>query len=352
MSTVAFWPYRLPLAVPYRWSKGVEHTRCGLIVRVELAGAVGWGEVAPPPEDRVPPEVLAALLTEAVTGLDWAADDCINIAEKRFQSSPYAPRLRCGLSAAVLSARARAAGRTLAEHLSTAPHAGRVPVNDLITDADPTACAERARMALARGQTTIKLKCTADRPLDLARAAAIRAVDAGLTLRLDPNESWDPAWALAHLEALAPLGIAYVEQPLWLSASLHDYSQLRARSPIPIALDHGVTSAAAVQRIVDAGAADVLILKAQRLGGPDRVVEVIELARRQGLACTVTASLETAVGLHVGLHCAAFAPAAAGLGTARYFAWDVATPPPIEAGHMGLPTAPGLGIDLPGPPRA
>lgn len=335
-------PYRLPLAVPYRWAKGVQTERAGYLVRAEVDGAEGWGEVAPPPE-AVVPDALPADVVTVFERLN-PSDPKVFSELEALAGHPWRARFRCGVVSAVLSARAAAAGLSLARFLGgTRPVLDRVEVNALITAAAPTACAEEGAAALARGQTTLKLKCTADRTLDLARVAAIRGVDADVKLRLDPNESWLPAWTLAHLEALAPFGIEYVEQPLPLSASLKDYAELRKRSPIPIALDHAVDGLASVQRIVEAGAADVLILKPQRLGGPDRLLEVADFALKSGLRCTVTNSLETAVGLTVALHCAALLPPhAAGLGTARFFARNVGEPPPIVAGHMAVPVAPRL----------
>lgn len=340
------WPYRLPLAVPYRWSHGVQTERAGLIVQAQIGGAQGLGEVAPPPDAPVNEVALAAELAAVLLRVFLSDFDGLAAVEAAFAHHPWRARLRCGVASALLSARAAEAGVSLVGWLGRPVHT-RVAVNDLITEADPAACAARAREALSRGQATIKLKCTADRALDLARVAAVRAVDGALILRLDPNESWAPDWVLGHLEALAPYGIEYVEQPLPLAASLKDYEELRRQSPIPIALDHAVDGLEAAQAIVDAEAADVLILKPQRLGGPDRLLEVADFATKNGLRCTVTNSLETAVGLHVALHCAALLPAsAAGLGTARYLARDVAPPPPIVAGGMEVPTGPGLGVAL------
>jgi len=91
----------------------------------------------------------------------------------------------------------------------------------------------------------------------------------------------------------------------------------------------------------------VLVLKPPRLGGPDRTVEVIDAAANAGLRSVVTASLETAIGLTVALHCGALLPVPippCGIGTARFLARDLAPPPPIREGFMAVPDAPGLGI--------
>lgn len=339
-------PYKLRLVTPYRWSKGTQHHRAGLILRAHLGGAVGWGEAALPPHVDYEPGALARECASIVSGLDAAADEFLD--ELSLRECP--PRLRCGLATAVLSARAAARGVSLARFLAgaDAPLPARVPVNDLIGDADPAACVRRAEAALAAGQDTVKVKCTTERELDLARVRALRAAFPGLAIRIDPNESWPLAWAADQLEAMAPCRIEYCEEPLPRGTPLAEYGRLRRRTGVPIALDDSIRGVRDVELAVLLEAADVLVLKAQRLGGPDHLLEVVRAATQAGLRSTVTSSLETSVGLTLGIACAALTPepvAPAGIGTARYFAENVCTPPPIVDGHMAVPDAPGLGCD-------
>jgi o-succinylbenzoate synthase len=346
MARIEVKPYRLRLRTPYRWAKGVQDHRCGLILRADLDGAIGWGEVALPPHVAYPGNALAQSCRALVADLDPADPNFLGEVDLR----ECAPRLRCGISTAVLTARARAAGRSLAAYLAEGKRAipESVPVNDLIGDAAPGDCVRRAQAAVARGQDTVKVKCATDRELDLARIGAIRAAFPDLAIRLDPNESWPLEWAALQLDAMAEFRIEYCEEPLPRETSLHEYARLRRRTRVPIALDDSARSTFHVERIIEVGAADVLILKAQRVGGPDRCHDIIRLAEANGLRCTVTASLETSVGLYVGLHCAALtaAPvAAAGIGTARYFAENVDDPPAIVDGRMRVPAEPGLGCD-------
>lgn len=339
-------PYSLRLQTPYRWSKGIQHHRHGLILRARLGASIGWGEAALPPHVAYDPAAYARECASLIAGLEPDADDFLD--ELSLRECP--PRLRCGLSTAVLSARAAARGESLARHLvgpgpSLPSH---VPVNDLIGDADPEVCARRADAAAAAGQDTVKVKCTPERELDLRRVRAIRQAQPGLKIRLDPNESWPVAWAADQLEAMAPLGIEYCEEPLPRGTPLSTYGELRRRTRVPIALDDSIRSERDVELAALRQAADVLILKAQRLGGPDRLLEVVRAATAAGLRCTVTSSLETSVGLYLGIHCTALTPepiAPAGIGTARYFAENVCEPPPIVDGYMAVPDGPGLGFD-------
>lgn len=342
--SIEFKSYHLRLAVPYRWAKGVQHFRDGLIVRAAIGGEVGWGEVALPPHVEMPPAAQVASAEAIVAGLDPMSDAFLD--ELELRECPA--RLRCGIATAVLDARARLHGVSLAS--LCAPDravAARVPVNELVGDADPEACAERARATVARGQDTIKVKCTPERKLDLARVRAIRDAAPAARIRLDPNESWSPDWAASHLEAMARFRIEYCEEPLPRGTPLAAYAELRRNTRVPIALDDSARSRFHVERIIELGAADALVLKAPRVGGPDRVAEIVRLAESAGLSCTITASLETSVGLYVALHCAAFTAepiAPAGIGTARFFARNVGPPPEIVDGAMELPNGPGLGF--------
>ncbi len=343
-------PYRLPLRVPYRWSKGVEHARAGLIVRCAVDGAVGWGECAPAPHEPVDGPAYAAECRALVAGLDPASDSFLPALDARGAGD----RLRCGIATAWFSARAAARGQGLAAHLAEVlggpgrRPAPAVPINELVTDAEPDAAAARALAAQGAGQDMVKVKCTEARDLDLARVAAIRAACPDIGIRIDPNESWSPNWAAEQLNAMAAFGIDYCEEPLPRGTAPQVYASLRQQTAVPIALDDSVRSADHARRIIDLGAADVLILKAPRLGGPDRTLAVIDLAADAGPRVVVTASLETSVGLHAALHLAALLPAPVppcGLGTARFFAADVAAPPPLVDGAMTLPALPGLGCD-------
>jgi len=343
LSTLSIKPYTQPLAVPYRWSKGIQHVRCGLLVRVQYHGAVGWGEAALPPHVLFAGWAYAAHCAALLQGLDPTDRDFLGTLDLREIPS----RLRCGIACALHSAQAMHAGQSLAAFLGGS-HSATVPVNDLIGDADPHDCVARAAAALARGQDTVKVKCTAERTLDIARVGAIREAHPDVRIRLDPNESWERAWALEHIRAMAPFRIDYIEEPLPRGTDLTVYADLCRQSPVPIALDDSIRSLFHTRRAMELRAAHVLIIKPPRVGGPDRTWEIIQATRQHKMRCVITASLETSVGLYAALHCAALLPEPiepCGLGTARFAATHIGDPPPIVAGAMTVPSTPGLGVD-------
>jgi o-succinylbenzoate synthase len=343
--TIEIRPYRLPLAQEYRWAKGVQRERRGLLVRIEAFGQEGFGESAPPIHLDTDPDALAEEARALVAGLPTDADDFLAQLDDR--KAP--PRIRCGIAAAWMSARAAAQGRPLAALVSPgAEVAWEVPVNGLVTEKTPEEAAARAAALVAEGYRTLKVKCWEDRAADLARVAAIRAAAPGAKLRLDANEAWDPAWAMEHLRALWKFDIEYVEQPIPSSRPLAEIALFRRTSPIRFALDESAKGLASLERIIATKAADHIILKTQRAGGPDKAGAMIRRATEAGLGVTVTVSLESAIGTAVALHVAATLPAPlpdCGIPMGRFLAEDLGPMPKVEPGAvMRVPRGGGLGL--------
>ncbi|PZE70382.1 MULTISPECIES: o-succinylbenzoate synthase [unclassified Curtobacterium] len=214
------------------------------------------------------------------------------------------------------------------------PAADSVPVNATL----PAIAAADVADLLARypGCTTAKVKVaepgtTVDD--DVARVAAVRRVmGPEATVRIDANGLWSVEQAAAALERLAPFDLQYAEQPC---ATVPELAELRSRIAglgVRVAADESVRKASDPLAVARAGAADVLVVKAQPLGGITAARAVIADA---GLPCVVSSALDTSVGLGMGafLAAAAMTPGyAAGLGTAAMFAGDVTTDPLLPVG--------------------
>jgi o-succinylbenzoate synthase len=339
---IEFHPYRLPLAVPYRWAKGEQRERIGVLVRCELEGAIGWGECAPPIHLPLDPADLARQAAVLIDGLDDTQPGFLAALDVRAPG----PRLRCGIATAWLAARAANEGMSLSRYLGGG--AAFVPVNGLVTEASPEDAAARAAALAAEGYATLKIKCTADRAGDLARVEAIRETAPRARLRLDANEAWPAEWARAHLNELARFDIEYVEQPLPSRHGVVEQAAFRRASPIKVALDESATDLETIRALLDAGAADTIILKPQRAGGPDKAKAILDLCTARGVGVTVTVSLETAIGTMATLHIASLLPVPVpdcGLAMGRFLARDVAESPAIAQARMTVPATPGLGID-------
>ncbi len=184
---------------------------------------------------------------------------------------------------------------------------------------------------------------------DIARVRAVRAaMGPEGRVRVDANGAWNVDEAEHAVHALAEFDLEYVEQPC---ASVEELGELRRRIKymgVPIAADESVRKAEDPLAVARAGAADLLVIKAQPLGGVRRALEIVAEA---GLPAVVSSALDTSVGLAMGVALAAALPELdydCGLGTASLFESDVTSP----VTHPARRRAAGRSRDArPGAPR-
>ena len=138
---------------------------------------------------------------------------------------------------------------------------------------------------------------------DVARVAEARAIlGPEGRIRVDANAGWNVDEAEHAIHALARFDLEYVEQPC---SSVDELVELRERIKymgIPIAADESVRKASDPLAVARAGAADLLVIKAQPLGGITAARAIVADA---GLPVVVSSALDTSVGISMGLHLAA-----------------------------------------------
>lgn len=265
-------PVRIPMRQRFR---RVDH-REAVLVR----GPRGWGEFSPFPD--YPPEVTSRWLAAA---LELA---CADLPE---------------------------------------PGRSEVPVNVTIPAVSPDVAVALVKESGAR---TAKVKIaepghTEDD--DFERVLAVReTLGPDGYVRVDVNAGWDLDTATVRLGRLSELDLQYVEQPV---ASLADMKTLRGRVPVPLAADELVRQSPHPLEVIEEGAADLIILKVQPMGG---VMRVLDLARRSPVPVVISSAVETSVGIYAGLLAASLLddlPFACGLGTVSLIEGDPTREPLI-----------------------
>jgi o-succinylbenzoate synthase len=162
-------------------------------------------------------------------------------------------------------------------------------------------------------------------------AAVREALGPAGRIRVDANGGWDVEQAARMLGKLAPFGLEYAEQPC---ATLAELARLRPLTDVPVAADESIRRAEDPLRVAAAGAADVVVLKAQPLGG---VRAALRVAAACGLPAVVSSAVETSVGLAAGVALAAALPELSydcGLATMSLLTADVAASPLVERDGM------------------
>jgi O-succinylbenzoate synthase len=213
-----------------------------------------------------------------------------------------------------------------------APLRERIPVNATV----PAVPAGRVPEILARfpGCRTAKVKVADPGQQlsdDVARVRAVReALGPEGRIRVDANAAWNVDEAERALHALAEFDLEYAEQPC---TTIDELAELRSRVKymgIPIAADESVRKAADPIAVARAGAADLVVVKAQPLGGIRRALGIVAEA---GLPAVISSALDTAVGLSQGAALAAALPRLdydCGLGTSALFTENVADLSPVD----------------------
>lgn len=171
---------------------------------------------------------------------------------------------------------------------------------------------------------------------DLARIRKVHELHPSARLRLDANGGFDveSAIELAKQLAIESIDLQYFEQPVKTIAELAEVKLKLSRIGTKVAADESVRKVSDPLAVAQANAADVLVIKAQPLGG---ITAALEITRQAKLPVTVSSALETSVGISMGLHLAAALEVEtfdAGLGTVALLADDVCDEPFIARNSM------------------
>lgn len=346
---VSWTRFRLPLKAPFRTAAGEFTYREGLLLRLTTdAGTIGLGEASPHPAlgPAAAKEAQEALKLIMPRLLNASIEEIADLIDERLP-----PALACAIDTAACDALAIARGVSIARLLSGSV-AARVPANATIgaeTDHDTTAAAMAARES---GFRCVKLKVGMGRGIEeeRQRVAAVRqALGPDIGLRLDANGAWDVERAVQNIRWLAEYKLELVEQPV-ASDNIEGMARVRAAVDVPIAADEAVAGVEAARWVLEARAADVLVIKPMVVGGLRPGRRIIEMAEAAGARAIVTTTIDGGVGAAAALHLAAtLGPGnlACGLATSSLLADDFITCPlTVRDGWMGLPDGPGLGVEL------
>ena len=351
-------PYRLPLVHALETAHGVFEARRGCLVELETdSGLHGYGEACPFPGfgmeeiDEVMPSLQA--LIEALLGHDPRSLD--EARARALALRPEAPGARFALECALYDLSARAEGLSVAELLareSGTEAKASTPVNALVSGRDAESLRLDVKRAVEEGFSDLKLKVGArswneDRVrVGIAREAA----GTGPGLRLDAGESWSLEEALERVDPLAELGVDLLEQPL-PAHDLEGMVSLRRKTRecgIRLAADESIVRPEDARRVIEKGAADVLVLKPAALGGLAVAARWAQVARDAGISCVVTSLMDSSWGRAAALSLACALPGsrpADGLATGSLLALDLTPSPEPRRGELVRAGGVGFGLE-------
>jgi len=165
------------------------------------------------------------------------------------------------------------------------------------------------------------------------------------------REPWTRSDALAIAQALEEFDLLFFEEPLRYDDP-EGYAELRRRTRTPIAGGECLTGLEEFELCLQKGAVNYVQPDATHVGGIGPTVRVAQAAAARHVGLIVHTGAAVGPGIAANLHAAFASP------NARYVEYAIAPdniraellaePVKLVDGFQRLPTAPGLGVALPG----
>ena len=318
-----------------------------LLVRVDTdAGLTGWGEAF---GHRIFPATRAAI--DTVLGPMCIGRDPTQIASihDEFQRMLHGvgrngPTMYAlsGIDIALWDIAGKAAGLPLYRLLGGGTRVDLPAYASLLRYGDAKAVAFYTEQALERGYRDIKLH-----EITLPEVKAARDVaGADVRIMLDTNCPWSVVEAIDMARRLAPLGLSWLEEPVFPPDDVGGLAQVRQRGGIPTAAGENYGTVWDFRRAFEAGAIDYAQPSVTKLGGVTELRKVVALAETFGVT-VVPHSAYFGPGLLASIHCIAAMP---GETLVERFYCDFAKNPlggaidPVN-GRIAVPQGLGLGVD-------
>ena len=328
----------MPLERPFRISRGTQRQARSLLVSVEHDGVTGIGEAAPDSSGfygETVETMLAALprCADALGANPWLREEALAAMDRALHHGHGA--LKSALDMALWDYAGKRLGAPIHRLLGLDP--ARAPVTSYTIGIDTPQ--RMSEVAASAGHWSI-LKLKVGTSADLEALRAVRdATDA--RLRVDANAAWEPKEALARIEALVPLGVELVEQPV-AAYDLAGLRFVRNRSPLPIIADESCVTLADVAQV--AGCADGINIKLAKCGGITNALKLIAAARAHSLAVMLGCMVSSSVAISAAAQLCPLVDYADLDGAALLASDPFAGVTFGPGGKLLLPETPGLGV--------
>ena len=298
--TIAFEtrPVTLTPTHPFRIARSEHAAYHHWLVRLEDAGEEGWGEAAPSRRYGETAETVAAALAEL---LPLIGDDpyAMEAIERRLDGHLWEnASAKTAISAALHDLIGKRHGLPLYRWLGL--DLARVPPTSFtIGIAEPEEMRRKVEEAAAYAILKIKMGFEGD----IEALERIRAVT-DKPIRVDANEGWTRAEALARLPALEDLGVELLEQPV-AAADRDGLALVSGATSIPVVADESCRTSADLPGLL--GVVDAVNVKLAKTGSIGEAVRLMTAARALHFGVFLGCMVESSLGIAAAAHLAPLA---------------------------------------------
>ncbi len=345
-------PYATPIVSAWGTTDSVEH----VFVRVRTdRGEVGVGEAVALQAyfDESPAEIARAILADVAPAIRGISPFDIEPLHRRMDDAlPHHPLSKAAVDMAIHDLCGRILGVPVCDLLGGRCRT-RIPLVWVIGLKSVDEAVAEAEDAVARGFATLKVKIGADSERDLEVVRTIRErLGRGVRLRVDGDQGYTLVTATRVLKMMERYDLELIEQPVpkW---NVDGMTELASLLDTPIMADETIYTPEDAVNLIRRRAADIFsvgILKPAGLLGAKKIAHIAEAG---GIPIAVGSLFESGIGTAAGVHFAATCPnatLACELLGPLLLEGDESCGPFLETarrGYLELPTAPGLGVDLP-----
>lgn len=338
---------RMQLKAPFRTSFGSQSDRRFILVEVDFEGISGLGEVgafsSPLYNEEFTDSALLVLrdyLGPALVGKEipnpHGVADRLSFVRRHHMA-------KAGLEGAIWDAFAKSEGIPLWQALGGERRPIPVGVSVGIQES-PAALVETVSQFVNQGYRRIKLKIEPGRDLDYVRA--VRGAFPDVPMMVDANS----AYRLEDVEQLRRLDefdLMMIEQPL-SHDDIVQHAELQKHLRTRICLDESLHTPEDVRLAIRLGACGVVNIKVGRVAGLQRVREIEQICRTEGIPVWCGGMLESGVGRAHNVALATlpgFTLPGDTSGSNRYWHQDIVTPEITvnPDGTIDPPGGPGIG---------
>jgi o-succinylbenzoate synthase len=320
LQSFQFQPYRLAFREPFQTALGTLTHREGFVIEIcdrnnhnnhiglgEASPLAGFGMESLAETEKILKEAQRSLINIEIKNLC----DIENLLAKYHRT----PAAKHGIELALISLLSQDQSLSVSQLLAnffSSKVRDQVLINAVIGAIAPEHAAEKAKEYIDLGYRCLKIKVgTQDFETDRQRVEAVRSqinkVDPDIQIRIDANQGWSVTNAIANLKKLESFQIEYVEQPV-VASDLSGMAEVRRSQSIPIAADESVNNLAQLQQVINAQAADIIILKPMALGGIITAYRAATIAFNADLDVVVTTTIDGAIARQAAFDLAAALP--------------------------------------------
>lgn len=346
-----------PVAVPYqreeRWAYGVRRGLVSVLLQVHTdEGVTGLGEAPAYPSADIVQATLRSLEPLVLGENPMAVErisNLIDIVGTWHHVKATSPAI-AAVEMACWDIVGKVCGQPVSALLGGLVRTRAETIAYLGLDT-PEAMGEQVTKAVGEGHRTLYFKVGADdADLDVERLRAVRDGAGPQTrIRVDANESWSSAAAIAMARRMQPYDLEFLEQPV-SGRNLAEMAYVRRRVDVPLLANEASWTRHDQLAVISAGAADALSVDNQMDGGLLNLKRSAGICDAAGLPVVKHSLGELGVATAAALHVICSTPnfLYANQAYTTLLSDDVLAGNPLDPrdGTLAVPTGPGIGVEL------